>query len=253
MAGILLENENVTDEQRAAHARALLEQMRPLAMQKMAQACAQDGGKRLATALSIPGRVMSDDVVPTAANYYAREIRAGEYLRIIDLGGQQAVDFLCYDLADKEIRYNNANSIKLNRTIYVSRGFRLYSDLAEVLMTVTEDTVGGHDTIGGACSSQVNWLRYGIPGTCSCRDNFLAALKTFGMSARDIHSNINWFMNVPVGADGSAQIEDGKSIPGDFVELRAEKDVLVIMSNCPQFFNPCSGWNPTPIRIIRWQ
>ena len=253
MAGILLEGENVGEEKRAAFARELAERMRPLAMQKMADAQKQDGGRRLAAALSIPGTILSDETIPAGANYCAREIKAGARLRIIDLGGQQAVDFLCFDLANKEIRYNNANSIKLNRTIYVSTGFRLYSDIAEVLMTVTEDSVGGHDTIGGACSNQVNLLRYGIANTCSCRDNFLTALKLYGMSSRDIHANINWFMNVPVNADGSAEIEDGKSLPGGFVELLAEKDVLTLLSNCPQFYNPCSGWNPTPIRVIHWQ
>ena len=119
-------------------------------------------------------------------------------------------------------------------------------------MTVVEDTVGRHDTIGGACSSQVNKLRYGIDGTCACRTNFLAAMRQRGMSARDIHANVNFFMNVPVKADGSAEIVDGLSTPGDFVEVKADKDTLVVMSNCPQFYNPCSGWNPTPIRVIEW-
>jgi urea carboxylase-associated protein 1 len=253
MAGILLENENVTPAKRAEHALALAAKMKPLALARMAQAKAKRGAAKLAAALDIKGRVLRDEVVETESNHYARELQPGTHLRIIDLGGQQAVDFLCFDLADKEIRYNAANTIKLNRGIYVTTGYKLYSDLAEVLMTVTADSVGHHDTIGGACSNQVNYLRYGIPNTHSCRDNFLAALKQHGMSARDIHANINWFMNVPVRPDGSAQIEEGTSEPGDYVDLRAEKGVLVVMSNCPQFYNPCSGWNPTPIRVIQWR
>jgi uncharacterized protein YcgI (DUF1989 family) len=120
-------------------------------------------------------------------------------------------------------------------------------------MTVAEDTVGHHDTIGGACSNQVNELRYGIKGTCSCRDNFLSAMSEVGMSPRDVHQNINFFMNVPVKPDGSTQIEEGLSVPWDFVELQAAKNVIAVISNCPQLYNPCSGWNPTPIRIIEWQ
>jgi len=253
MAGILLEQEGVDDAQRAAHARELAQRMKALSLQRMAAAQARDGGRKLRAALDIPGRIIGDDTVGTEANHYTAELDAGTHLRIIDLGGQQAVDFLCFDQADREIRYNAANTIKLNRGIYVGAGYKLYSDLAQVLMTVVHDTVGRHDTIGGACSRQVNQLRYGIPGTHSCRDNFLRALKRYGMSARDIHANINWFMNVPVHADGSAQIEEGLSEPGDHVDLRAERPVLVVMSNCPQFYNPCSGWNPTPIRVIRWE
>ena len=252
MAGILLE-ENATPEQRAAHARELAARMRPLGVQRMVETKARNGEAKLAAALSIPGTILSDETAGVEANYYAREVLRGTHLRIIDLGGQQAVDCLCFDLANTEVRYNAANTIKLNGGIYVSAGYKLYSDTAEVLMTVMEDTVGHHDTIGGACSSEINYLRYGIPNTHSCRNNFIAALKSRGMSARDIHSNINWFMNVPVRPDGSAEIEDGLSEPGDYVDLRAEKDVLVVLSNCPQLYNPCSGWNPTPIRIIQWR
>jgi hypothetical protein len=252
MAGILLEGTETTASDRAAFARKLAIEKRAEAIAKMAAAKLRNGPQKVERALAIPGTILSDVVVEPGANHYTRKLRAGSHLRIIDLEGQQAVDFLCYDLADREIRYNNANSIKLNRTIYVSTGFKLYSDIAEVLMTVVQDTVGFHDTIGGACSNQVNELRYGIPNTCSCRDNFIAALATHGLRPRDIHANINFFMNVPVHPNGSAEIEECRSEPSDFVELRAEKDVLVVLSNCPQFYNPCSGWNPTPIRVIEW-
>ena len=251
MAGILLEDSG-SDEQRATLARQMAAEQARIAGAKMEKAQRENGDAKMQAALSIPGKIVKDTTVPTGANNYVSEIPAGRRLRIIDLGGQQAVDFLAFDLANTEWRYNNANSIKLNRTIYVTKGFKLYSDVADVLMTVIADTVGRHDTIGGACSSQVNKLRYGINGTCACRDNFLVALKQRGMSARDIHANINFFMNVPVETDGSAEIVEGLSTPGDYVELKADKDTLVVMSNCPQFYNPCSGWNPTPIRVIEW-
>ena len=252
MAGILLENSG-SDRERAAYAVKVAEERKRIAIEHMDRAKALNGRLKMSMAEAIPGAVRKDTIVPAGANNYVSEVSKGTHVRIIDLGGQQAVDFLTFDLANTAIRYNNANSIKLNRTIYVTTGFKLYSDLAEVLMTVVEDTVGRHDTIGGACSSQVNKLRYGIENTCACRDNFLAALSARGMSARDIHANINFFMNVPVHADGAAEIEEGISTPGDFVDLRADKDVLVVLSNCPQFYNPCSGWNPTPIRIIEWE
>lgn len=253
MAGIILRGKAVTDRQRAAHVKKMAAVMRAKAMKRMATAKKRDGKRKLAAALDIPGTILSDEVNKPGANHYLRKLSKGTRLRIIDLGGQQAVDFICFDLSDPEIRYNAANSIKLNETIHVSTGFKLYSDTAEVLMTVTRDTVGKHDTIGGACSNQVNYLRYGIKNTCSCRDNFISALKKVGMRPRDIHANINFFMHVPVASSGRTGIREGLSRPGDFVEVRAEKDVLVVMSNCPQFYNPCSGWNPTPIRIIEWR
>jgi len=251
MAGILLEKSGSVQE-RAAYSNKIASEKKKIAIEGMERARALNGDVKMSMAMAIPGTIRKDTVVPAGANYYVSEVPKGTHLRIIDVGGQQAVDFLVYDLADTQIRYNNANSIKLNRTIYVTTGFKLYSDTAEVLMTVVEDTVGSHDTIGGACSSQVNKLRYGIENTCACRDNFLVALATRGMSARDIHANVNFFMNVPVHPSGSAEIEEGISVPGDFVDLRADKDVLVVLSNCPQFYNPCSGWNPTPIRVVEW-
>jgi len=253
MAGIVLRGKNVTDEQRAAYVKKLAAKHRANAIKKMNAAKKKTGKKKMAAALDIPGKVVSDELKEAGANHYLRKLPKGSYLRIIDLGGQQAVDFLCFDQADTEIRYNAANSIKLNETLYVTTGFKLYSDTADVLMTLTADTVGKHDTIGGACSNQVNYLRYGIKNTCSCRDNFISALATVGMRQSDIHANINFFMHVPVAKSGRTGIREGLSRPGDFVELRAEKDVMVVMSNCPQFYNPCSGWNPTPIRVIEWR
>lgn len=252
MAGIILRGEANTAK-RAAYVKKMAAKMRAKAIVKMAAAEKKHGAAKKKLALRIPGTVLSDEVNKPGDNHYIGKLKQGTYLRIIDLGGQQAVDFLCFDLPNTEIRYNNANSLKLNETIYVGKGFKLYSDTAEVLMTVTRDTVGGHDTIGGACSHEVNELRYGIKNTCSCRDNFKAAMKKLGLRQSDIHANINFFMNVPVSPSGRAGIREGRSRPWDFVELRAEKDVLVVISNCPQLYNPCSGWNPTPIRLIEWR
>ena len=252
MAGILLEGRNVTDEERAAHARALSAEKRAAALRHAAEVKARVGNQKLEKALSIEGTVIADQIVDAGAHWSSR-LFAGQHLRIIDLEGQQAVDFLCYELSNLGIRYNAANTLKLNRSIYIGNGFKLYSDRAESLMTVVADTVGYHDTIGGCCSAEVNYLRYGIKKTPNCRDNFTAALREHGLDAGDIPSNVNFFMYVPVHSDGSTEIEEGRSEPGDYVDLRADKDVLAVISNCPQLYNPCNGWNPTPIRIIEWQ
>lgn len=253
MAGIVLRTRQISAAARAAYVKKMAAKMKAQAIKRMAAAEKKYAAAKKKAALSIPGTVIKDEINQPGASHYIGKLAKGTYLRIVDLGGQQAVDFLCFDLPNTDIRYNNANSLKLNETLYVGTGFKLYSDTAEVLMTVTRDTVGRHDTIAGACSHEVNELRYGIKDTCSCRDNFLAAMQKLGMRPSDVHANINFFMNVPVSASGRAAIREGRSRPWDFVELRAEKDVLVVMSNCPQLYNPCSGWNPTPIRIIEWR
>ena len=200
----------------------------------------------------ITGTVLSDEVLPARA-YWHKRLSKGAVLRIVDLEGCQAVDTLIYDAARTDIRYNAANTMKLAHSVYLSKGCVLYDDLAQPLMTMVEDTVGRHDTLAGNCSREINVVRYGKPGTLSCRDNFIKALGELGMGARDIPANINFFMHVPVNGKGQVEIAEGISKPGDYVDLRCEKDVIVVISNCPQEFNPCSGGNPTPIRLAVWQ
>ncbi len=209
-------------------------------------------GDSMDAADRIAGELMSDEVLPPGA-YWHQRLDKGTMLRIVDLQGCQAVDTLIYDAADTQVRYNAANTMKLAHSIYLSKGCVIYDDLAQPLMTIVEDTVGRHDTLAGACSREINLVRYGKPGSSSCRDNFIAALRELGMGPRDIPANINFFMHVPVAADGDVAIADGISKAGDHVDLRCEKDVIVVISNCPQEFNPCSGGNPTPIRVTVWR
>jgi urea carboxylase-associated protein 1 len=147
-------------------------------------------------------------------------------------------------------RYNAANTMKVAGNIFVTKGVVLYSDRGRPLMTVAEDTCGFHDTIGGCCSAEMNLLRYGKPGPGNCRDTFEKALRCFDMSRDDIAANINWFMSVPVSANGAMSIADSTSKPGDYVELIAERDVLCVISNCTQIFNASNGYKPTPIQVV---
>lgn len=187
------------------------------------------------------------EVIPARAPW-SRVIRRGEVLRIIDSHGQQAVDFLCYNAADPEERYHAPNTIKKAGHLLLTAGDVLYSDRANPLFTIINDSFGGHDTIGGCCSEPSNRMLYGFANR-GCRENFLAALAPHGLGWRDIVPNINWFMTVPVGAGGEAEIALGSSKPGDHVDLRAEMDVLAVISNCPQVLNPCNNFNPTDIAI----
>jgi urea carboxylase-associated protein 1 len=195
-----------------------------------------------------PG-IVSDEIVP-AGRPWGKVVRQGEVLRIVDLHGQQAVDFLCYDAADPTDRYSSMNTIKVQGNVFVHKATVLYSDRGNPLFTVIEDTCGSHDTIAGCCSEANNFLRYGVRNTPSCYANFLEILQTFGLGRNEIVGNVNFFMYVPVERDGRMAIVDGISKPGSYVDLRAERDVLAVLSNCPQMHNPCNAYNPTPIRCI---
>jgi hypothetical protein len=195
------------------------------------------------------GEIILDEIVPARKPWGAR-IARGDLLTIIDLEGQQAVDFLCYDGDDPSDRYCATNTVKAQGNIYVGLGTVLYADSGNALMTVIEDTVGRHDTIYGCCSNPNNHLRYGVITTESCYSNFETILGRFGLSREAIVPNINWFMSVPVLDDGSAGVATAELKPLSHVTLRAERNVLAVLSNCPQMHNPCNGYNPTPIRVI---
>jgi urea carboxylase-associated protein 1 len=190
-----------------------------------------------------------DFVVP-ARQPWSRVIKQGEMLRLIDLEGQQAVDFLCYNAEDPGDRYSSMNTIKVQGNSYVGKGTVLYSDAGMPLFTVIEDTLGRHDTVYGCCSNPNNYLRYSVRTTESCYSNFLTELAKHGLDRSAIVSNVNFFMQVPIMADGAAGVAADVSPPGSYVDLRAEMDVLVVLSNCPQMHNPCNAYNPTPIRVV---
>src|SRR5688572_33422330 len=200
---------------------------------------------------SLPGAVVHDEVVAARAPW-SHVVRRGQTLRIVDLRGNQAVDFLAYSAADTAERYSAPDTVVAQRNLFLGVGTVLMSNESRPLLTITADTCGRHDTVGGACSCESNTLRYGhhTKHQHACVENFLHELGRRGLGKRDVVSNINWFMNVPVEADGSLGIVDGISAPGKYLDLRAEMDTLVVISNCPQINNPCNGFNPTPVRVV---
>ena len=194
-------------------------------------------------------------VVP-AGESWIHEIPKGAHFRIVDLEGNQAVDTLFYNAHDYSDRYSAQDTIRNQRNIYLTTGTRLMSSAGNVMMTIVADTCGRHDTLGGACAAESNMVRYALEKRYmhACRQSFLKAIVEWehGMDKRDITSNINFFMNVPVTPEGELNFEDGVSAPGKYVELRAEMDVLALISNCPQLNNPCNAYNPTPIEVLIW-
>jgi urea carboxylase-associated protein 1 len=199
----------------------------------------------------LSGPIVHDEIVPARAPWL-HHVAAGQTLRIVDLEGNQAVDFLLYATADDAERYSAQDTVAAQGNLFLREGTVLRSNEGRAMMTIVGTAVDYHDTIGGACSCESNTLRYGhhTKSEHACVENFLEANLLEGRGKRDIVSNINFFMNVPVEADGSLGIVDGISAPGLTVDLRAEMDVTVVVSNCPQINNPCNGFNPTPVRMI---
>jgi urea carboxylase-associated protein 1 len=191
--------------------------------------------------------IVSDEIIAARAGW-SRVLARGDVLRLTDLEGRQAVDFLCYNAGDYEDRYAAADTMKINGNIFIRKGSVIYSVNCNPMFTVIEDSCGFHDTIGGCCSSALNRRRYGKPHDPNCRDNFLRELARYGMGPRDMVANLNFFMHVPVAADGAMDMGPSLSKPGDYVSLRAEMDVLAVISNCPQMNNPVNDFKPTPVR-----
>lgn len=189
-----------------------------------------------------------------AGEYWSHIIKKGQTLKIVDCEGNQAADTMFYSVNNPQERYSAQDTISHQKNVYLTKGSELISNLGNVLLTITDDTCGRHDTLGGACSAESNSVRYDLDKIHmhNCRDSFMAALKEHNMELGKsyLNSNINFFMNVPVSPDGKSTFSDGVSAPGKYVELKAQMDVLCVISNCPQLNNPCNAYNPTPIEVL---
>jgi len=181
-------------------------------------------------------------------------VPAGGRLRIVDLFGNQAVDTLLYDATDVDNRYSAFDTVREQGAVYLTTGSRLLSSRLDELAVISSDTCGRHDTIGGACAQESNVIRYGehVRHQHACRETFLRYGAPAGIGQRQLGHNINFFMNVPVEPDGGLKFDDGLSAPGKHVELTATRDILVLISNCPQLNNPCNGWDPTAVQLLGW-
>lgn len=195
--------------------------------------------------------------VVNAGDYWMHVVNKGQTLRILDLAGNQAADTLFYNANDPTERYSAIDTIREQTNVYLTAGSKLISNAGNELLEIVADTCGRHDTLGGACATESNTVRYALEKKCmhACRDSWLLAVAEnaqYGMSKRDITHNINFFMNVPISPDGRLSFEDGISDAGKYVELTAAMDVIALISNCPQLNNPCNAYNPTPIEVLIW-
>jgi len=196
------------------------------------------------------------EVVP-AGDYWMQVVKQGQTMRILDLDGNQAADTLFYSATDPSERYSAVDTIRVQGNVYLGAGSKLLSSEGNVMLEIVADTCGRHDTLGGACATESNTVRYALEKKTmhACRDAWLLAVTEhpeYGMSKRDLTHNINFFMNVPITPEGGLTFEDGISEAGKYVELCAAMDVIVLIANCPQLNNPCNAYNPTPVEVIVW-
>lgn len=192
-----------------------------------------------------------------AGDYLLTEVKAGQTFRILDTEGNQAADTLFYNAHDISERYSAMDTIREQGNVYLTTGTVLMSNLCNPMLTIVADTCGRHDTLGGACATESNTVRYALEKRCmhACRDSWMLAIaehESLGLTKRDITHNINFFMNVPITESGGLTFEDGISAPGKYVEMKTHMDVYVLISNCPQLNNPCNGYNPTPVEFLVW-
>jgi uncharacterized protein len=204
----------------------------------------------------LPGEAMFRQVIP-AGDYWIDIVKTGQVLRIVDVEGNQAADTLFFNAADVAERYSAVDTIREQRNVYLSCGSKLLSTAGNLMVQIIADTVGRHDTLGGACAAESNTVRYALDKSTmhACRDSYLLAVAQhdrLGLGKRDLSHNINFFMNVPVTTHGGLTFADGLSGPGQYVEMRAAMDIIVLISNCPQLNNPCNAYNPTPLEVLIW-
>jgi urea carboxylase-associated protein 1 len=196
-----------------------------------------------------PGRVIFETTLPPRGRM-AREIERGEVLRVVDVEGKQVGDLIAFNRADLGEKFWISNTIRLNGTVFVTTGHVLYSELSNPMFTIVADTCGRHDLLAGSCNAEIDKVRYGVEDHYGCVENFLAALAPYGVQRRDIPMSLNLFMNCPIEASGAWQIAPPASKAGDYIDLRAEMDCLVALSNCPQDLNPCNDGRLKPLQVV---
>ncbi|MBO9520659.1 MAG: urea carboxylase-associated family protein [Nocardioidaceae bacterium] len=185
-----------------------------------------------------------------ARGHVAFTMRAGNVVRIVDVEGQQVADLVAFNQTDHTERLNGETTMLLNGTYNPREGHVVYSDDCNPMFTIIDDKVGRNYPGALMCSQEMNLIRYGIPGTVNCRDNLTDALRPWGIGMKDIPGAFTPFMNVIHHPDGRAEIAEPPSAAGDHIDLRAEMDLLVAISACPQERNPVNGWKPSSLDVV---
>lgn len=207
---------------------------------------------------AVPGEVIEYVYIPARGYMTGRPIKKGQVIRIIDLEGQQVPDVCIWDRNDLGNVLNTTNTMAiLGRWSKLTIGNGLYSKNCDKLAIVSEDTTDGTHCIslGAFCNEPLNRIRYGVPGTPNCHDNLVSAMSRYGFSAMDIDwgSVVAFFWDVRYEPDGRLVFHEPHNKPGDYVDLMAQMDIIVAISNCPQERNPTNAYNPTPLMAVAFE
>jgi urea carboxylase-associated protein 2 len=188
---------------------------------------------------------------------WSHVLKRGTALRISDVNGGANVAAIFLNFECPTERYNMPDTLKAQHTARLTKGFVLYSDMGRILCSIVDDTVGWHDPIGGASNAKLVAERYGPSSYQDCRndyhkntrDSFLTELGKWGLGPRDLIPNVNFFSRVDVADDGTMSFAPGNSKPGDYVDLRAEMNVLAILNTCQHPLDPNPKYDPMPVQV----
>lgn len=175
----------------------------------------------------------------------------GQSLRLVAGAGCQGVSLLLYRLADKAERLNMGDTVKVQWSAALHKGKLFYSDMGRVLASITDDTFGRHDALAGPSNAQTNLKKYGSDAMRNTRDNFILLAAKHDLSKLDIPPAVTFFAPVSVSEGGLFQWDDASPKEGDYLDLRAEMDLLVFVSNCAHPLAPGSD-APPAVELLRW-
>jgi uncharacterized protein YcgI (DUF1989 family) len=202
----------------------------------------------------VPGAIVREWIVP-AKEYAAFLLNRGQVLRLVDLEGKQVPDVVWFNQRNlkEHLNLGNSQQIAQGRRLRLVKGDLIVSQVTNPMMTILDYTNENNLSYSSMCSEETNKLRYGIGNTRNCRDNIAMALRPWGMDKFDVPDAFKPFMNVEIDAEGNQEIKEATSEPGDYYDLRAEMDLLVAFSNCPQELNACNGWKATATGVILYE
>lgn len=197
-----------------------------------------------------------DDFVQGGATW-SHILRRGTALRMIDAEGGANAGILLYNAENPAERYNMPDTLKAQHIAKLTAGSVLYSDMGRILCSITHDSVGWHDPLGGYSNANLVASKYGEARYQECHnefhknalDSFLIELAKYGLSRRDLTATTNFFSKVRVSDTGSMSFQPGHSSRGAFVELRAEMDVLLILNTCQHPLDPAPAYAPKPVQL----
>ncbi|GIQ72303.1 urea amidolyase associated protein UAAP1 [Bradyrhizobium sp. RD5-C2] len=196
--------------------------------------------------------IIHRETIP-AGWYWTTRLNRGDTLRIVNTSGTSTVSLLAWNSADTTERLSHADTIKVQWAARLQKGRVLLSDMGRALLGITEDSSAAHDAVVGGSTAATNLAKYGDGNFRNTRDNFILAAAKLGLDRRDVHPCVSFFAPVAIDADGKFVWPDARRQKGDFVDLRAEIDLLVALSNCPHPLDPAESYPRASVEVVRYR